>query len=228
MSVLPSQAEESRLRQIVRNLPNPPADFDPRLGQIIGFSGPTLRYLVHYVCQSVKRPRYLEVGVFYGATLALAMWKKQGVFIGIDNLGNSGFGYLALKESFGERIKLGKEEQCSSILSILEMYGNGQGMFIEKDHLEVPAELIREKTGGVNVFFYDGDHSAMSTAEGISHFAPALADEVVLVVDDYNSGEVRAGVQWGLRRVSYKVEEELICTGNTDIFLALLRKEELE
>jgi hypothetical protein len=71
--------------------------------------------------------------------------------------------------------------------------------------------LVKEKLGGgINVYFYDGDHSAKATMDGILHFAPAFADQLILVVDDYSHAEVEVGTRQALDQLPFtKVDEVL-------------------
>ena len=217
-------AIERELPWIVSQTQEIPEGLDTRLGQIPGFSSQGLRLLIHYLCSSLEQPKYLEIGTFFGATLAMAMWKKQGVFIGVDNFSGFQGHSLVVNGKKEDRLVVERQSQRRSIQEILVIFGEGQGLFYEMDHLAVSPQLVLEKTGGVNVFFYDGDHSTQSTADGIQHFAPAFADEVIIVVDDYASGEVKHGVQWGLSRIPFKMLDELVCVGTNEALVCKMRR----
>ena len=226
--LLDLSVDVSVLRGIARNVSEDPSDFDSHLGLVPGFSSHGLRYLVHYTCKAMEPVGYLEVGVFYGATFGMAMWKKKGAFVGVDSFQE--FQSLHLTEPNENRFYVNVRDQRKSVLSVMGAFGEGQAVFYEMPQETMSVELVKEKTGGVNVFFYDGEHSTDATAKGIERFAPAFSDTVVLLVDDYESGEVKAGVQWGLSRISkqYRVDEELVYKGNTEVYMGLLKKEEVE
>ena len=54
--------------------------------------------------------------------------------------------------------------------------------------------------GQYNIYLFDGPHSFEDQLEGIEIAMPALADEFILIVDDWNQDHVRNGTYEGLKK----------------------------
>ena len=162
--------------------------------------------------------------MFYGATFAAAVNKKVGMCIGVDDFNEFKDASLVVIGGIGMRIVT--EDQRKHIHAIAAAHGNGRVLFYEQPSLSVDPALILDKTGGVNVFLYDGDHSKEATIENISHYAPCLTDRAVLIVDDYALQEVEQGTQEGIAKAGFKVEDELLfapCAGTQyGIYVAII------
>lgn len=52
----------------------------------------------------------------------------------------------------------------------------------------------------VDLYLFDGDHSYESQRNAMTHFLPAMADEFIVCVDDYDWKDVLLGTQDGIRR----------------------------
>lgn len=176
------------------------------IAQVPGFSPEGTRKLISQLCGMLQPVTYLEAGTFLGATFTAAMFGNKGRFISIDNLsefrGGLWYGQTQLTYSV--------EDQRRFIHQLIDMYGQGRASFIEANWRDVPVVLIG---GGVSVFFYDAGHSAIDTLEGILQFSPCFADEVVLLVDDYNEEQVQEGTKLALDLLPYDIEEEMVLSG---------------
>ncbi len=60
------------------------------------------------------------------------------------------------------------------------------------DTFEVDPSII---VGPVDLYLFDADHSYESQRKAMSHFLPAMADEFIVCVDDYDWEDVSCGTQ---------------------------------
>jgi hypothetical protein len=73
--------------------------------------------------------------------------------------------------------------------------------FIEKDFRDVDFHSI----GKYNVYLFDGPHGYQDQFDGMVIASPALEQEFVLIVDDWNWPEVRNGTMDGLAAAGTRV-----------------------
>jgi len=101
---------------------------------------------------------------------------------------------------------------------------------IVSDSFDVKPEQIQQ---GIDLYYFDGDHSYMSQRKALTHFKDNMADDFVYVVDDYMLDDVRKGTQDGIMDGGYEVlfEKELVTDHEYDneswwrgFYVALLRK----
>ncbi len=145
---------------------------DPGVLKIRGMSGKRYRLFISNLVRSLRDARYLEVGVWAGSTLCSAIAGNSIRALAIDNW--SQFGgpteeFLANLSRFK-----GKEAQVS---------------FLEADFRTVDFTTV----GKHNIYLFDGPHKQQDQFDGIAKALPALDDEFVLIVDDWNWHDVREG-----------------------------------
>lgn len=146
--------------------------FNARVYDVEGFCGRKHRAFINLLIQMVEDARYLEVGVFRGATLCAAVSGNKVRALGVDNWSE----YGGKANEFYANLAQIKDVQSS--VSILE-----------QDFRTVPYDHI----GKFNVYFYDGPHSYEDQYDGVLLALPALDDLAVLIVDDWNWERVREG-----------------------------------
>ena len=136
-----------------------------------GYSMPGIRRLLNNLC-AFEDCRFLEVGALYGATAIAASYGNNGQFTTIDDFRGPG-----------------TRHECEKNLAA---YANDAPVkLIVADAWNVPLEFVKP----VDVFFYDGAHEMRTTRQAIEHFAPALADTCIVVIDDWNWSAVRTGLR---------------------------------
>jgi protein O-GlcNAc transferase len=119
---------------------------------------------------------YVEVGSYFGASLIGAMRGNDGDFVAIDRFK---FGPLEVKGvKLPAASRVGLEEN-------LRRFGADGATILEGDAFEV----LEGGTLGdrrVGVYYYDGAHDYDSQMRGMHAVERWLADEALLVVDDYD------------------------------------------
>jgi hypothetical protein len=143
-----------------------------------GFSSSRTRLFYKLLLQALgpSPVRYLEVGVFLGATLISALHGNPHVSaIAIDNW--SEFGGPA--EEFIDNVSAWVPDANLRV--------------IEQDAFKVDLP-----PASVDVFLYDGEHTHASQENAITHFWDALDGVAIVIVDDWNWPYVRSGTVSGL------------------------------
>lgn len=113
---------------------------------------------------------YLEIGVLNGRTLEAAASKSRGVCIGADPCDKYG---------------------------VTPEFPQANIRFIQKRWQELAGGDLPNPIGLV---FYDGNHEAEQTRAFLVWVQEVLADEAVIVVDDWDRPEVRRGTYWAIER----------------------------
>ena len=164
--------------------------------EVEGMSSPKIRHFLHSLASNFpggKRSlKYLEIGVYKGSTLISFLGGNEEKFarvVAVDNFlefDNSGTNFAKLQANLATYSKI------DSIRDRLT--------FLKKSCWDVGQDLDRNMASGgrFNVYFYDGPHDFEDHFKAISMFHKYLANDSVLIVDDYNQQRVRDGTQRGL------------------------------
>jgi predicted O-methyltransferase YrrM len=123
---------------------------------------------------------YVEVGSYFGASLIGAMRGNAGDFVAIDRFK---FGPLEFKGvQLPAASRAGLEEN-------LRRFGAAGATILEGDAFEVleGGELGDRRVG---VYYFDGPHDYDSQVRGLRAVEPWLADDALLVVDDFDWEDV--------------------------------------
>ena len=113
-------------------------EMDPRVGRVDGFCGQKHRLFFNNLVKAVEDPRYLEVGIFRGATLCAVIAGNKVRVTGVDNWSEYG----------------GRAAEFYTNLAMIRG-ANSSVTILEQDFRTVPYAHI----GKFNLFFYDGPHS---------------------------------------------------------------------
>ena len=160
-----------------------------------GMSSPRVcQFLNRLVSRLPAGERYLEVGTWKGLTLLSAAYGNvDKVCIACDKYrlwGRwTGLGWSARRifEANLRRLR----DRCA---------------YIDFHHMTdrrlFSRKLVQPPVG---IYFYDGDHSEGGTRFGIAAAGPWLASRAVVLVDDWNIPDVRAGARLGLQDAALKI-----------------------
>ena len=167
-------------------------------------SGRKYRRLINALIAQLPDARYLEVGVHKGSTACAAVYGNTATATLIDNWSQFG----------GNQSRLEFDRNIASVAS-----PNIKLKVIEQDfRAVVPASI-----GAYNVYLFDGPHSEADHYDGITRMQPALDDAYVLIVDDWNWPEVRAGTLSALTDLKSVLSLRLEIRTTADDSLPLIR-----
>ena len=160
-------------------------------------SNKTRHFLNNLISLQGNTARYLEIGVWKGSTTISALHKNNPEYhTAIDNF----------VQFNGPRIEF--QKNCRTFLD----YENRVN-FLDVDCFGIdPVKDFNIKN--INTYLYDGEHSAASQYYAITHYYESLADEFILIVDDYNWEEVQRGTQDAIKDKNIKVKYEVHLPAN--------------
>lgn len=154
---------------------------DEYISGLDGLSSPKVWHLLNNLC--AQSSSYLEVGCFKGSTLLAALYQNPVYAFAIDDFSMS----PETREQFFENTKDAKFE------------------FYEGDSFGCDISKIKQP---IDLYFFDGCHSVESQYKAISHFIPAMADDFIMVIDDWDANKVRVGTHTALNDLKIKPVEK--------------------
>jgi len=153
---------------------------------IKGMSSDKIRRLLNHLCRPAGT-NYLEIGVYSGSTFIPALWKNEAEAACIDSWTLYSMRRAVFEANLAEHLP-------------------GRAVnIVEGDLFTVDLELLRP---GVNVYFYDGDHTEDGQYQAFYRFDPVLACRFVALVDDWNQEAAQVGTQRAFADLEYDVEAE--------------------
>jgi len=183
------------------------------LPEVEGYSGWKVRNLLNRLVGLRPNTNYLEIGVHLGSTFIPAMFSNDtanGTAIDAWNM----FGDL--KAEFSKNLKTHGVFDRAKI--------------IHADYRKIdPLEIWSP----VDVYFYDGPHDRECQYKAFTHIAPVLADQFIVLVDDFNWAEPREETYRALHDLHYTIEHEWVLKGPyngsadewwNSLFVGIIRK----
>jgi hypothetical protein len=157
----------------------------PELLSIDGMSGKKYRMLINNLIESIGDARYLEIGVWQGSTFCSAIYKNKVWALAIDNW----------TQFWGP---------CDRFYNHLALFKGPEAKvsFLETDFRGVDFLSI----GKFNVYFFDGPHDQIDQRDGVILAQPALDDQFIMIVDDWNWAFVRDGTLQGIAEVGLQLD----------------------
>ena len=134
--------------------------------ELHGMSTPNIRHLLNNIV-SMPGARYLEVGLWKGATFVSALYENSPDYVmGVDDWSEwSGPEFM---------------ENCRKYVDT-DFY-----LFSGDAFDAIPEE-------GINIYLYDAGHTEEDQYKALEYYYKFLADEFIYMVDDWNLDEARAG-----------------------------------
>jgi hypothetical protein len=134
--------------------------------KLTGLASPKIWHLLNNLCAGSKS--YLEIGTYMGSSLMAALYGNSHVLAtAVDNF-------------------------CMKPKTRGHFFANVKDLkftFIEKDCFTIDPVELNE----IDLYFYDGEHSCESQYKALTHFMPAMKNEFIYVVDDWNNTPVQEG-----------------------------------
>ncbi len=157
--------------------------------KVNGFSGYKFRVFLNLLMARVPDPRYLEIGLFRGASMCSAIYRNKLKAVGVDNWTE----YGVKADEFWVAFNSFKHADADTTI-------------IEQDFRTIKYADY----GPFNILFYDGPHREQDQYDGIFIPMPAMTSPALVIVDDWNWNRVRTGTYNALRargmRVDYAIE----------------------
>lgn len=183
--------------------------------KIQGMSSAKVRHLLNNLC-ACPNSSYLEIGVWKGSTWISALYGNNDSLvdaIGIDNWSEFGAPKRVFKKNISKFIP------------------SNRGRFYSKNAFSLPKEKIFYTP--VNIYFYDGDHSASAQEQAFTYYNDVLDDVFIAIVDDWNFPPVPLGTYAAFNRLGYTVLYETVLSAKNNgdkgdwwngLYIAVIRK----
>ena len=155
---------------------------------IPGFSGRKFRMFLNNLVSDLPEPRYLEIGLYRGASFCPAIYRNAVRAVGIDNWTE----YNGNPQLFHDNLDKYRHEGADVTV-------------IERDFRTIDYASL----GKFNILFYDGPHSEKDQYEGVFLPQPAMDDAFILIVDDWNWLSVRNGTFNSIRDANLRIEYQI-------------------
>jgi hypothetical protein len=168
---------------------NHPDILDPRI--VNGFSGVNFRHFMNNVA-SFPGVNYLEIGTYCGSTLLSALYNNLDTISSVYAMDDW--------SEFNDHVNPKKVFRNN-----LEKYisnADEKLFFYETDCFSFDKSKIKHK---INLYFYDGAHSEQDQEMAFTYFDEVLDDTFIVVVDDWEQGEVRKGTLSAFEKLDYNV-----------------------
>ena len=163
----------------------------PEEEQLMGFSGMSFRHLMNNL-GSLPGANYLEVGTFRGSTLVPTVYKNE------DNLNE-----IHAIDNFSEfRVEgFSPKEDLEKNLNLFLPDTSHRIQFHEEDCWKFDLSKLPK----IDIYFYDGEHSAESQHKAFKYFEPVFADVFIAVIDDWEQNQVRVGTRQAFEEINYDI-----------------------
>ena len=173
-----------------------------------GLSGRKFRSMLNNLIETHTAPKYLEIGSWHGSTACSACYKNTVDITCIDNWSQS---FIEEKDP------------------MLEFNKNIKNALNKSSNLNLINDDFREvnynKIGKHNIYLYDGPHHFEDHFDGIKLVQPALENEYILIVDDWNWKQVRSGTLSAIEHLNLKIISQLEIKTTCDDSSALITGE---
>ena len=171
--------------------------------KVHGYSGKKIRYLFNNLMSEVFEPRYLEIGVFHGASLCSAIFENVVRVVAIDDWTWS-------------NDKSARDTLDANIAKFRT--ANSEIKIIDSDFRAVDYSAI----GPFNVMYYDGPHDEQDQNDGVAFPLKAMDELFILIVDDWNWFHVRRAtfkaLLDGMAKIEYSVEIRTTMDDSSPLF----------
>lgn len=181
--------------------------------EIHGMCGLSTRHLLNNLCKK-EQTGYLEIGCWKGSTWIAALYNNANSIkqaVAIDNF----------SEFYDGQIEQIFHSNCIKFLNDLNY------QFYCTDCFDIEIEHLFSSP--VTIYFYDGNHTALSHELAFTYYNNILDDVFITLVDDWNWRDVREGTYQAFKKLNYKIlfEKQLInnhAKWANGLYIAVIRK----
>jgi predicted O-methyltransferase YrrM len=155
-----------------------PAEY---IEKLTGLASPKVWHLLNNLAAQAEN--YLEIGTYMGSSLMAALYDNGHVSaVAVDN-------FCMKPHTRGHFFKNTDHLKFT---------------FIEQDCFTINPSIFKT---GFDLYFYDGRHNYEDQFKALTHFYPAMKNEFVFMVDDWNNGPVKAGTMDAIQYLNLEVVE---------------------
>jgi len=180
------------------------------VADIRGLTSMKVRCFLNNIC-SEERTVYLEIGSYQGATFLAALYANNINAIAIDNWGVEKM-LPAITPMWGNiKEPVVRTKSKDIFLQNLKNFkGTNNVQVLDENYLNFDKKSLLYRP---NVVFYDGEHTFKDQYQVLTEFKDYLADEFVLIVDDWNWE--KRGVLKGIKdlNLNVKYKKEIFTKG---------------
>jgi len=166
--------------------------------EIEGMSSNNVRHFLNNLISSIYDVRYLEIGIWKGSTFISSLYKNTYTYAtAIDNFCDFG----------------SPREECKFNLKNFINAPNENTEFIESEFEKISF------TKKYNIYFYDGEHDAISQENAFLLLNDNLDDRFIAIIDDWNHQPAKDGTLLAFEKLNYKIVSDcdLKSNGNADV-----------
>lgn len=176
-------------KDILNAVPDQVADLFP---DVRGMTTPKVRYFLNkLVSQLPKEEGYLEIGIHQGGTLIPALAGHREVdATACDNWSQ----FEALTEGSAKDFFYKNLAKHAGQLPSVRVVDFNVWEFLKNPDFKKPLGIV----------FYDGDHREEDQRQIFTAIYPHLAQESILIIDDYDHPPVKAGSEKGIKDKAWK------------------------
>jgi len=215
-----TQEKIEAIKLAIKNADNLSSKMDEKAWSVPALSSLRIRHLMNNL--GAISNRYLECGVHRGGLFCSTLRN------------NSHIDMACYIDSF-ESDKITGEDIAHEFLNNATDCLEGTDMLLfghECDTFSAPSNI----GDGIDLYLYDADHSKESQRKAVTYFLPAMADEFIFCVDDFDWPDVAFGTGVGIGEALKNKEIQVLythaMTGNdhdndgwwNGFFVALLKK----
>ena len=146
--------------------------------------------------------RYLEQGVHKGGLFCSTIFGNDNLqcVTAVDSWASDKINAEKAEDEFYKNVYLTKPVNC--------------GLHVHhKESFDITANILLCE-GEIDLYLFDADHSEDSQCRALAHFIPAMANEFIFCVDDYDWADVRNGTERGINETGVEVLFSNIWEGN--------------
>ena len=168
-----------------------------------GMTGKKYRYFINNLLSLLDNPRYLEIGSWSGSSACAAMYGNKLKTTCIDNWSQfENTENIPYQQSLG--VKNPKKEFETNTSKVLS--DDIDFKFIESDYRKIDFNKI----GTFNTYFFDGPHEEIDQYDALILAQPALDDNFILIVDDWNYPAVRKGTNRAIEKLNLNINSQIV------------------
>lgn len=163
-------------------------DIPGYIARVPGTSGQSYRKFVNALVSKLDDPRYMEIGSLIGSTVCAALTGNKVSALCVENWSGNSIPDQT-KHLFQQHVGLAMTDKLNSVA------------ICESDYKSIDYTQM----GKYNIFLLDGPSSQYERYLGLMLAQPALDDQYILLVSDWNWPQVRNGISQAIKTLKSNI-----------------------